>query len=248
CNAQGRDLGSTVKDIQESIEMDVSLPTGYSIVYGGQFESQQRATRLLLILGTFSLVAMFGVLFAYFKSVALVVQVMLNVPFAFIGSVAALLLAGESFSVASLVGFISLTGIASRNGILMISHYVHLMTQEGMKFGRELVVRGSQERVAPVLMTALTSGLALVPLVLSKGEAGKEILYPVALVVLGGLLTSTLLDFAVTPTIFFNYSGKAAARVAEGLLERNGGTATGAGGAEPQLPSSESEPEQPGKD
>ncbi len=217
CNVQGRDLGSTVADIRKSVAMDVALPEGYSIAYGGQFESQQSATRLLLVLGLLALVGMFGVLYAHFRSVPLVVQVMLNVPFAFIGSVAALLLAGETFSVASLVGFISLTGIASRNGILMISHYIHLMTHEGVPFGRDLVVRGSQERVAPVLMTALTSGLALIPLVLAKGEPGKEVLYPVALVVLGGLMTSTLLDFAITPTIFFNYSGKAAARVAASL-------------------------------
>jgi len=223
CNVQGRDLGSTMAEIERSIAMDVTLPEGYSIVYGGQFESQQRATRLLLILGVFSLLGMFGVLYAYFRSVALVVQVMLNVPFAFLGSVAALLLAGETFSVASLVGFISLTGIASRNGILMISHYVHLMRHEGMTFGHDLVIRGSQERVAPVLMTALTSGLALVPLVLAKGEPGKEILFPVALVVLGGLVTSTLLDFAITPTIFLNFSGAAAARVAaQGRDERDG--------------------------
>ena len=123
----------------------------------------------------------------------LVAKGMLNILFAFIGSVAALLIAGETFSVASLVGFISLTGVASRNGILMISHYVHLMTEEGVPFRRELVVCGGQERVAPVLMTALTAGLALVPLILSKGQSGKEILYPVALVVLDGLITSTLL-------------------------------------------------------
>ena len=144
---------------------------------------------------------------------------MLNVPFAFIGSVAALAIAGEPFSVASLVGFISLTGVASRNGILMITHYVHLMTEEGEKFSREMVIRGSQERVAPVLMTALTAGLALIPLVLAKGEPGKEILYPVALVILGGLFSSTLLDFAVTPAIFFNYSGKAVASAAESAMK-----------------------------
>lgn len=219
CNVQGRDLGSVVKDIQDSVDEDVKLPEGYSIAYGGQFESQQSATRLLLILGFFSLIAMFAVLYAHFKSLALVLQVMLNIPFAFIGSVAALLIAREHFSVASLVGFISLTGVASRNGILMITHYLHLMTEEGEAFSREMVIRGSQERVAPVLMTALTAGLGLVPLVLAKGEPGKEILYPVALVVLGGLLTSTILDFAITPMVFFNYSGKAAARVAAAVLK-----------------------------
>lgn len=219
CNVQGRDLGSAVKEIQDSISMDVlpGLAEGYAITYGGQFESQKAATRTLIILGAFSLIAMFSVLYAHFKSTALVVQVMLNIPFAFIGSVAALFLARETFSVAAMVGFISLTGISSRNGILMISHYVHLMAHEGMEFGKDLVVRGSQERVAPVLMTALTTGLSLVPLVLARGEAGKEILFPVALVVLGGLVSSTLLDFAITPTIFLNYSGKAAAKVAEKL-------------------------------
>ena len=217
CNVQGRDLGSTVQEIQASVQEDViaKLPEGYVISYGGQFESQQSATRLLGILGVFSLIAMFALLYAHFNSVALVVQVMLNIPFAFIGSVAALLITHESFSVASLVGFISLTGVASRNGILMISHYIHLMTEEGVPFSKDLVIRGSQERVAPVLMTALTAGLALIPLVMAKGQSGKEILYPVALVVLGGLLTSTLLDFAITPTVFLNFSGKAAEEVAQ---------------------------------
>lgn len=220
CNVQGRDLGTTVKDIQASVSMDVlpKLPQGYSISYGGQFESQRSATRILLVLGALSLVAMFALLYAHFRSKALVLQVMLNIPFAFIGSVAALLVAGEHFSVAALVGFISLTGVASRNGILMISHYIHLMAEEGEKFSREMVIRGSQERVGPVLMTAITAGFGLIPLVMAKGEPGKEILYPVALVVLGGLMTSTLLDFLITPTVFFNYSGKAAQKVADKIL------------------------------
>jgi hypothetical protein len=114
------------------------------------------------------------------------VQIMLNVPFAFLGSVAALAITREPFSVASLVGFISLTGIATRNGVLMVSHYIHLMTEERRPWSKELIIQGSQERVAPVLMTAVTAGLGLIPLVLSKGEPGKEILYPVAVVILGG--------------------------------------------------------------
>jgi Cu/Ag efflux pump CusA len=122
-------------------------------------------------------------------------------------------LAGEAFSVASLVGFISLCGIASRNGILMLSHYLHLMQHEGMTFGRDMVVRGSQERVAPVLMTALTTGLGLIPLVLAAGQPGKEILYPVALVVLGGLTTSTFLDFCITPAVFLRFGRKASERL-----------------------------------
>ncbi len=215
-NVQGRDLGSTVADIQASIAMDLppeKMPSGYGLSLSVQFESQQAATRLILILGALSLVAMFAVLYSHFRSVQLVVQVMLNIPFAFIGSAIALWVAGVPFSVASLVGFISLCGIASRNGILMISHYVHLIRYEGMTFGPDMVIRGSQERVPPVLMTALTTGLGLIPLVMASGQPGKEILYPVALVVLGGLTTSTLLDFCITPTVFLRFGRKACERL-----------------------------------
>lgn len=215
-NVQGRDLGSTVTEIQKSLSMDLppeKMPPGFSLSIGGQFEAQRSATRLLLLLGALSLVAMFALLYSHFRSAEMVIQVMLNIPFAFIGSTMALWLAHETFSVASLVGFISLTGIASRNGILMITHYIHLITHEGMEFGRDMVVRGSQERVAPVLMTALTAGLALIPLVMAAGQPGKEILYPVALVVLGGLLTSTFLDFCITPTVFLHFGRKSSERL-----------------------------------
>ncbi|MCZ6836469.1 MAG: efflux RND transporter permease subunit, partial [Planctomycetota bacterium] len=134
---------------------------------------------------------------------------------AFIGAVAALWIADQPFSVASLVGFISLCGIASRNGVLMISHYIHLMAEEGMEFGKEMVIRGSLERVAPVLMTALTTGLGLIPLAMAAGQPGKELLFPVAIVVIGGLLTSTVLDFFVRPTLFLHYAGNASRRTLE---------------------------------
>ncbi len=222
CNVRGRDLGSTVNELQASIAQDVQLPQGYSISIGGQFQAQREATRTLLILGAASLVAMFFYLYSTFRSSMVALQIMLNVPFAFIGSVASLWITREPFSVASLVGFISLTGIASRNGVLMISHYVHLMTHEGVPFGRELVVRGSQERVAPVLMTALTASLALIPLALSKGQPGREILHPVALVVLGGLLTSTALDFFVTPTVFLRFGKTASLRLIRRHQEESG--------------------------
>ncbi len=215
-NVQGRDLGSTVAEIQRSLAMDLppeKIPAGYALSIGGQFEAQQSATRLIMILGSMSLVAMFAVLYSHFRSVQMVVQVMLNIPFAFIGSTAALWLAGETFSVASLVGFISLCGIAARNGIMMISHYIHLMTHEGMPFGRDMVVRGSEERVAPVLMTALTTWLGLIPLILAAGQPGKEILYPVGLVVVGGMVTTTLLDFFITPTVFLRFGRKASERL-----------------------------------
>ena len=214
CNVRGRDLGSTVQELQASIRQDVKLPQGYTFEFGGVYEAQQQSTRLLLILGTCSLIAIFVLLYTHYKSAQVASQIMLNVPFAFIGSVAALVITRETFSVASLVGFISLTGIATRNGVLMVSHYIHLMTHEGLPFGKEMVIKGSQERVAPVLMTALTAGLGLVPLVLSRGEPGKEILYPVAVVILGGLITSTLLDFFVTPTVFLKFGRHAAERLA----------------------------------
>ena len=221
-NVRGRDLGSTVEDIKESIAMDIQLPQGYTIQYGGLYEAQQESTRLLLVLGAGSLIAIFVILYTHYRSGMVAAQIMLNVPFAFIGSVAALALTRETFSVASLVGFISLTGIATRNGVLMVSHYIHLMTEERQPWSKELIIRGSQERVAPVLMTAVTAGLGLIPLVLSKGEPGKEILYPVAVVILGGLITSTLLDFFVTPAIFFRFGKTAAERLASEHTEKHG--------------------------
>lgn len=222
CNVRGRDLGSTVKELQDSIAMDVKLPAGYTIQYGGLYEAQQESTRLLLILGLSSLVAIFVILFTHYRSSMIAAQIMLNVPFALIGSVAALAITREPFSVASLVGFISLTGIATRNGVLMVSHYIHLMTVERQPWSRELIIRGSQERVAPVLMTAVTAGLGLIPLVLSKGEPGKEILYPVAIVILGGLITSTLLDFFVTPAVFHRFGRSSAERLAGEYAEKHG--------------------------
>ena len=209
-NVSGRDLGRVVEDIQKRVGAQVTLPTGYFVTYGGQFESQQSATRLIGVLSLFSLAAMFLVLFAHFRSVPIVLQILLNIPLALIGSVVAIFLTGGTFSVASLVGFITLTGIASRNTIMMVSHYLHLMKDEGEKFDMHMVVRGSLERLVPVLMTALTAGLALIPLVLAKGEPGKEILYPVATVILGGLISSTLLDTIVTPAVFYRFGKKSA--------------------------------------
>nr|MCU0688262.1 efflux RND transporter permease subunit [Phycisphaerales bacterium] len=221
-NVRGRDLGSTVEEIKKSVAMDVQLPQGYTIQYGGLYEAQQESTRLLLALGAGSLIAIFVILFTHYRSGMIAIQIMLNVPFAFLGSVAALAITREPFSVASLVGFISLTGIATRNGVLMVSHYIHLMTEERRPWSKELIIQGSQERVAPVLMTAVTAGLGLIPLVLSKGEPGKEILYPVAVVILGGLITSTLLDFFVTPAVFYRFGKTAAERLAREHAEKHG--------------------------
>ncbi len=211
-NVRGRDLGSVVGDIQKSVRGQVRLPVGYFVTYGGQFESQESATRLIGLLSLFSLAAMFLVLYMHFRSVPIVLQILLNIPLALIGSVVAVFLTGGTFSIASLVGFITLTGIASRNTIMMISHYLHLMKDEGEGFDAQMVVRGSLERLVPVLMTALTAGLALIPLVLAKGEPGKEILYPVATVILGGLISSTLLDTIVTPAVFYRFGRRSAER------------------------------------
>ncbi len=212
CNVQGRDLGGVVADIQGAVERKVHLPTGYFVTYGGQFESQQSATRLIALLSLLSLAGMFLVLFAHFRSVPIVLQILLNIPLALVGSVVAIFLSGGTFSVATLVGFITLTGIASRNTIMMISHYLHLMAEEGETFSKSMIVRGSLERLVPVLMTALTAGLGLIPLVLAKGQPGKEILYPVATVILGGLVSSTLLDMVVTPAVFHRFGRRSAER------------------------------------
>jgi HME family heavy-metal exporter len=211
-NTHERDLGSVVNDIQAVLARDVKVPDGYYINMGGQFESQISATRAISTLSVLSLFGVFLVLFMHFKSAQLAGLVLLNIPLALIGSVIAVYLTGGVFSVGTLVGFITLCGIASRNGIMMVSHYLHLMQHEGHSFTREMVIKGSLERLVPVLMTALTAALALTPIAFGGSGAGKEILHPVAVVILGGLLSSTLLDIFVTPVVFFNYGRKAAAK------------------------------------
>lgn len=208
-NVEGRDLGSTVKEMQAAVNAQLKMPEGYYLQWGGQFESQQSASRLITILSVFSLAGIFLVLYSHFKSTAIALQIMLNIPLALIGSVITVLLTGGVFSIATLVGFITLTGIASRNGIMMISHYIHLVQHEGEQFGEQMIMRGSLERLVPVLMTALVAALALIPLTMDPSAPGKEILYPVATVILGGLISSTLLDIIVTPVVFSRYGEKA---------------------------------------
>lgn len=209
-NSSKRDIESLITEIKLKIARDVEIPAGYYINYGGQFESQQKASQLMFLLGLISIVAIFLVLFIHFKSVFISLQIMLNIPMAFIGGIIAVYLTDKSISIASLVAFVTLCGIASRNGIMMLSHYLHLMEHEGEEFSKEMVIRGSIERLVPVLMTALTAILGLIPLVVAGGDAGKEILHPVAVVIVGGLLSSTLLDIFVTPTIFYHYGKKSA--------------------------------------
>ena len=220
CNTQDRDLASAVKEITRRVDSQIDLPEGYFIEYGGQFESQQRASRTIVVLAGVSIVGMFVVLMLLFPSVRVVLQILNALPTAFIGGVLALVITNQSLTVASLVGFISLGGIAVRNGILLVTHYFHLMKEEGEDFSREMILRGSLERLAPVLMTALTAGFGLLPLVLGGLEPGREILYPVATVILGGLITSTFCEFLIHPGIFWRFSGKDAQRLTQ--LEESG--------------------------
>ncbi len=203
CNVADRGLVDVVEDIKRALQpLEAKLPPGYFIVYGGQFERQQTAARQMKIFIILALLGVFLLLFTLFRSVNFALQVMMALPAAFIGSVAMLYLTGQTFTVAAMVGFVSLCGIAARNGILLINHYIHLVEFEGEQWDDKMIVRGGRERTAPVLMTALTSGIGLLPIVMAPGEAGKEILYPLATVVVGGLITSTLLEFLLRPAMF----------------------------------------------
>jgi CzcA family heavy metal efflux pump len=202
-NVSGRDLRSVVDDIRARIGANVPMPQGYHVDYGGQFESEQEATRIIGILSVISILAIYLILFVEFRSFKIALLVMVNLPLALIGGIFAVLFSDGIISVASLVGFITLFGIATRNGILMISHYNHLMS-EGVDL-RETIRRGSLERLAPVLMTALTAALALIPLVLAAHEPGSEIQAPMAIVILGGLLSSTALNMIVIPALYWKF-------------------------------------------
>ncbi len=201
-NVKGRGVVDVVNDIQQRLEK-IDLPQGYFLEYGGQFESERSATRRLAVLSLIAVVGMFLVLFTLFRNANFALQVLVALPTAFIGAVAALYFTQQNLTVAATVGFISLCGIASRNGILLLNHYVHLVQFHGETWTRQMVVRGGQERLAPVLMTALTSGIGLLPLALSAGEPGKEIVYPIATVIIGGLITSTAAEFLVRPALFW---------------------------------------------
>jgi CzcA family heavy metal efflux pump len=217
-NTKGRDLGSAVREIQATIARDVEMPEGYFVVYGGQFEASQAATNKLLLLSVVALIGVFVVLYSAFPSLSVVLQILIALPAAFAGGVIALKLSGQPLSVASMVGFISLGGIAARNGILLVGHYINLYREHG--FTREMILQGSLERLAPVLMTALTTGIGLVPLVIGGHLPGKEILYPVATVILGGLITSTLCEFLIRPGLFWFLAKKATPRLASHEAER----------------------------
>jgi copper/silver efflux system protein len=205
-NVAGRDLRSVIEDIQQRLGSFVSLPEGYYIEYGGQFESEQEATRIITLLSIAAIFIMFLILYFQFQSVRTSLLLMVNLPLALIGGIVAVFLTSGVVSVASLVGFITLFGIATRNGILMVSHYNTLLA-EGNSLG-EAVRLGSLQRMSPVLMTALTAGFALIPLAIGGDKSGNEIQSPMAIVILGGLLSSTALNMIVIPALFLRFAGR----------------------------------------
>jgi HME family heavy-metal exporter len=222
-NTDGGDMGRVIADIRRIIDA-TALPSGNFISLEGQFQAQEQAIRLISGLSLVSLAMIFLVLYSRYQSVVLASIIMANIPLALIGSVLAMWIAGVQLSVASMVGFITLAGIATRNGILKISHYINLCKFEGESFGQTMIVRGSLERLTPVLMTALVAAFALTPLLLAADAPGKEILHPVAVVIFGGLVSSTLLDTLLTPVLFWLFGEKATQR----LLEPDPDTSQGA--------------------
>jgi HME family heavy-metal exporter len=215
-NSDGKtDMAQIVADIRQQLAA-AHLPEGYFTRLEGTFQSQEEASRTIAALSVLSLALIFAILFSRYRSVVLTLIIMGSVPLALIGSVAALWLAGQPLSVASMIGFITLTGIATRNGILKISHYINLARDENMPFGRDLIVRGSLERLTPVLMTALAAGVALLPLLIDAATPGKEILHPVAVTIFGGLISATLLDALLTPVLFLRFGQKSLQRLVAG--------------------------------
>ena len=209
-NTSVRDLESLVKQWESAVKEKVKLPEGYFLRFEGEFQAQQAAAKRITFYFTLVLLAVAVLLYGYFRSLSLALQVMLNIPLALMGGLALTWVLVDNISIATIVGFIAVGGVAARNGIMMIGHYLHLMKHEGEGFTRQMILRGTLERLVPVLMTALSAGIALIPLLLSAHEPGKEILHPVAVVMVGGLVSSTLLDLMVTPAVFYLFGRKAA--------------------------------------
>lgn len=208
-NASGRPLSEVVGDIRKTV-LETRLPEGYFITLGGQFQAQEEASRLIALLSLISIVLMFIVLYSRYQSIVLSVMIMMNIPLALVGAVIGLWISGQPLSVAALIGFITLAGISVRNGILKVSHYINLMRFEGESFSTRMIVRGSLERLSPVLMTALVTAFALAPLLFEAERPGTEVLHPVAVVIFSGLISSTLLDTFLTPIMFWLFGRKSA--------------------------------------
>lgn len=219
-----RDMAAIVSDIRKMIEQ-TDMPPGYVVRLEGQFQAQEEATRTIGLLSLISLALIFLVLHSRYNSPVLAAIILTNIPLGIVGSVAALWIAGLPFSVASLIGFITLAGISARNGILKVSHYINLALYEGETFGRDLVIRGTLERLTPVLMTALSAGLALVPLMIGADEPGREILHPLAVTIFGGLISATAIDAVLTPLLFLKFGRKPLERI---MQERDAKPLSGA--------------------
>lgn len=219
-NVADRDLGSVIENVRTVIGQKVQLPQGYFVQYGGQFESQEKASKQIFWLSLVAIGGIFLLLYIALRAVRPALLVMANLPLALIGGVVMVFLSGGTLSVASLVGFITLFGIATRNGIMLISHYTHLMIEEGVSF-RDAIVQGSMERLSPILMTALVTGVGLIPLALGAGDPGKEIQQPMAVVILGGIITSTFLNMIVIPALYLKF-GRAEVHAPARDLPRGG--------------------------
>jgi HME family heavy-metal exporter len=213
------DMALVIAEIRQVIA-DSQLPQGFFVSLEGTFQAQEESMRTIGLLSLVSLSMIFAILYSRYRSALFVAIIMASVPLALIGSVTALWWSGQPLSVASMVGFITLTGIATRNGILKISHYINLAIHENLPFGPELVMRGSLERLTPVLMTALSAGVALVPLMIDPYAPGKEILHPVAITIFGGLVTATVLDTFLTPTLFLRYGRNSLERLVAQMREQ----------------------------
>jgi len=218
-NVKGRDLGSVAQDVKAALET-VELPLEYRAEVLGEYAERQAAQRNLTLAGLVAVIAIFFLLYTVFGKWRPAILSFVTLPWALVGGVlAAFIFSGGSLSLGSLVGLLTILGIATRNGIMMISHFQHLEEEEGMAFGQELVVRGAKERIAPIMMTALTTGLALVPLVISGNIPGQEIEFPMAIVILGGLVTSTVLNLFVLPSLYLRFGKGGPAQSAPELAQ-----------------------------
>ena len=211
-NPTTSDLNAVVEQLERDVSEKLKLPEGYSLSFEGEYQAQQEARKTILIMSGVILLVITFLLFSFFKSFSFVLLVLSNIPISIIGGILLTRYTLDNISIATLVGFIAISGIAARNSIMMISHYLHLMKHEGENFDMKMVIRGTEERLVPVLMTAISAGIALVPLVLAADEPGKEILNPVAIVIVGGLVSSTLLGLAVTPAVFYTFCRQSAER------------------------------------
>ncbi len=209
CAVRGRDVDSFAAEARRRLAR-LDLPAGIAIALTGEHEAKQAAQRELLLLGSATLAGILLLLWMVFGSLRLLFLVLINLPFALVGGVAVVYATGGVLDVGSLVGFVTLFGITMRNGIMMVSHWQHLHEAEGVPWGPGLVFRGARERLAPVLMTALVTGLGLLPIALGSGEAGREIEGPMALIILGGLVTSTALNLLVLPLLYRRFGARGA--------------------------------------